>query len=67
MKANNTPNVADLARWIDLQLSTIIVKQTLKAAAALLGTITAAVILNYFIKALGCLMIYISENYNVPL
>lgn len=23
MKANNTPNVADLARWIDLQLSTI--------------------------------------------
>lgn len=24
MKANNTPNVADLARWIDLQLSTII-------------------------------------------
>ena len=42
-------------------------KQTLKAAAALLGTITAAVILNYFIKALGCLMIYISENYNVPL
>lgn len=24
MKANNTPNVSDLARWIDLQLSTII-------------------------------------------
>ena len=24
MKTNNTPNVADLARWIDLQLSTII-------------------------------------------
>lgn len=42
-------------------------KQTLKAAAALLGIIAAAVILNYFIKALGCLMIYISENYNVPL
>ena len=42
-------------------------KQTLKAAAALFGIIAAAVILNYFIKALGCLMIYISENYNVPL
>ena len=42
-------------------------KQTLKAAAALLGTIAAGVILNYFIKALGCLMIYISETYNVPL
>ena len=40
---------------------------TLKATAALLGTIAAAAILNYFIKALGCLMIYISENYNVPL
>lgn len=24
MKSNNTPNVSDLARWIDLQLSTII-------------------------------------------
>lgn len=24
MKANNTPNVSDLARWIDIQLSTII-------------------------------------------
>lgn len=42
-------------------------KQTLKATAALFGIIAAAVILNYFIKALGCLMIYISENYNVPL
>ena len=42
-------------------------KHALKAAAALLGTIAAGVILNYFIKALGCLMIYISENYNVPL
>lgn len=42
-------------------------KQTLKAAAALFGFIAAAVILNYFMKALGCLMIYISENYNVPL
>lgn len=42
-------------------------KQTLKAAAAVIGIVAAAVILNYFIKALGCLMIYISENYNVPL
>lgn len=42
-------------------------KQTIKAAAALLGTVVAAVILNYFIKALGCLMIYISETCNVPL
>ena len=42
-------------------------KQTLKAAAALLGTVVAAVILNYFIQALGCLTIYISESYNVPL
>lgn len=24
MKANNTPNISDLARWIDIQLSTII-------------------------------------------
>ena len=42
-------------------------KQTLKATAATLGIIAAAMILNYFIKAVGCLMIYISENYNVPL
>lgn len=42
-------------------------KQTLKAAAALFGFITAAVILNYILKAVGCLMIYISETYNVPL
>ena len=42
-------------------------KQTLKATAALFGIIAAAVILNYFIKAIGCLMIYISETCNVPL
>lgn len=42
-------------------------KQTLKATAALFGIIAAVVILNYFIKAVACLMIYISETYNVPL
>ena len=42
-------------------------KQTLKAMAAIVGIVVAVVILNYFIKALGCLMIYISETCNVPL
>lgn len=42
-------------------------KQPLKATAVTLGIIVAVVILNYFIKALGCLMIYISETCNVPL
>lgn len=43
-------------------------KQTLKAAAAVIGIVAAAVVLfNYFIKALGCIMIYISETCNVPL
>lgn len=42
-------------------------KQTLKAAAVIIGIAAAVVILNYFIKALGCLMIYISETCNVPL
>lgn len=42
-------------------------KQTLKAAAAILGIVAVAVILNYIIKAIGCLMIYISETCNVPL
>lgn len=42
-------------------------KQTLKATAAIIGMIAAVVILNYVIKALGCLMIYISETCNVPL
>lgn len=42
-------------------------KHTLKATAALLGIIAAVVILNYILKALGCLMIMISETCNVPL
>lgn len=42
-------------------------KQTLKATAALLGIIAAVVLFNYFMKALGCLMIYVSETCNVPL
>lgn len=42
-------------------------KQILKVTAAIIGIIVAVVILNYFIKALGCLMIYISETCNVPL
>lgn len=42
-------------------------KQTLKATAVTLGTIAAVVALNYIIKAVGCLMIYISETCNVPL
>lgn len=42
-------------------------KQTLKATAVTLGIIAAVVILNYILKAVGCLMIYISETYNVPL
>lgn len=42
-------------------------KQTLKATAVTLGIIAAVVILNYFMKALGCLMIYISETCNVPI
>lgn len=42
-------------------------KQALKATAALLGIVAAVVVLSYFIKAVGCLMIYISETCNVPL
>lgn len=42
-------------------------KQTIKATAALLGIIAAGVILNYILKAIGCLMIYISETCNIPL
>lgn len=42
-------------------------KQTLKATAVALGIVAAVVITNYILKALGCLMIYISETYNVPL
>lgn len=42
-------------------------KQTLKAAAVIVGIVAAVVILNYILKALGCLMIIISETCNVPL
>lgn len=42
-------------------------KQILKVTAAIVGIVVAVVILNYFIKALGCLMIYISDTCNVPL
>lgn len=42
-------------------------KQTLKATAVTLGIIAAGLILNYTLKALGCLMIYISETCNIPL
>lgn len=42
-------------------------KQPLKATAALLGIVAAVVILNYILKAVGCLMIMISETCNVPL
>lgn len=42
-------------------------KKTLKAAAAILGIIAAVIILNYIFKALGCLLIYISEAFNIPL
>lgn len=42
-------------------------KQPLKATAAILGIVAAVVLFNYFIKALGYLMIYISETCNVPL
>lgn len=42
-------------------------KQILKATAVIFGVVFAVVILNYFMKALGCLMIYISETCNVPL
>lgn len=42
-------------------------KQTFKATAAIIGIVAAVVVLNYIIKAVGCLMIYISETCNVPL
>ena len=42
-------------------------KKTQKATAAILGIVAAVVILNYFMKALGCLLIYISETFNIPL
>lgn len=42
-------------------------KHTIKATAAFIGIIAAVVILNYILKAVGCLMLYISKNCNVPL
>lgn len=42
-------------------------KPTLKATAVTLGFIAAVVLFNYFLKAIGCLMIYISETCNVQL
>lgn len=42
-------------------------KRTIKATAAFIGIVAAVVLFNYFIKAVGCLMIHISETYNVPL
>lgn len=42
-------------------------KRTFKVTAAIVGIVVAVVILSYFMKALGCLMIYISETCNVPL
>lgn len=42
-------------------------KKTLKATAALIGIIAALVILSYIMKAFGCLLIYISETFNIPL
>lgn len=42
-------------------------KQPLKATAAVIGIVAAVLILNYILKAVGCLMIYISETCNVPL
>lgn len=42
-------------------------KQTLKAAAAILALAAAAVILNYILEFIGCAMIYVSETCNVPL
>lgn len=42
-------------------------KKTLKATAALIGIIAAVVILKYIMKAIGCLLIYISEAFNIPL
>lgn len=42
-------------------------KQTIKVTAAIVGIVVAVVILTYFMKALGCLMIYISETCNIPL
>lgn len=42
-------------------------KHTLKAAAAVLAFITAVIIVSYILKAIGFLMIIISETCNIPL
>lgn len=42
-------------------------KQILKATAAIIGIVAAVVILSYILKAIGCLMIYVSETCNVPM
>lgn len=42
-------------------------KQALKATAVTLGFIAAVAIAGHILKAIGCLMIYISETCNVPL
>lgn len=42
-------------------------KQPLKATVAVLAFITAVIIVNYILKAIGFLMIIIPETCNVPL
>lgn len=42
-------------------------RQTLKATAAILALVAAVVLTNYILKAVGCLMIYVSETCNIPL
>lgn len=42
-------------------------KQTLKATAAIIGMLAAGCLAIYAIKAVGCLMIIISDTCNVPL
>lgn len=42
-------------------------KKTLEATAVIVGIIAAVVMLNYIFKAIGCLLIYISEAFNIPL
>nr|DAE32980.1 MAG TPA: hypothetical protein [virus sp. ctoYX9] len=39
----------------------------LKTAAAIVGIIAAEIMLKYIMKAIGCLLIYISETFNIPL
>ena len=42
-------------------------KQTLKATAAIIGIVAAVIIVNYILKAIGFIMIIISETCNIPL